>query len=126
MNKRKLGLIFSALLISYVTQAEEALPTIEKLSTTSRVQFERLEIKKVNDHYILAGKVKRILYNSHVSPGYIDYSIYNGAGELISEGATTYRPSLSLRRWKYGSSFSVVLPETVDKESVVKVAFNRN
>jgi hypothetical protein len=111
--------------VSGLLCAEETLPTIEPVFTNG-VQFKHVEIENQDGRYVLSGRIKRAVYNSHVAPGHIDYIVINGRGEFVAEGAVAYSPSLSLRRWKYGSSFSVVLPENVDNEALIKVIYHKN
>lgn len=121
------GIALIAVLLTFgAVIAEESLPAIETVNTGSPVRFEHVEIEKVGGQYVLSGIIKRSVYNSSVSPGHIDYVVLNSEGKLLAEGATTYSPSLSLRRWRHGSSFSVILPKSVGSNSTVKVAFHKN
>lgn len=114
-----------ALLSTNAALSEEALPKVEA-QVGGGVRFEHVEMENQDGRYVLSGKIKRRSYNSQVAPGHVDYVVYDGKGSVLTEGAIAYSPSLSLRRWKYGSSFSVLLPETVDKEASVKIAFHKN
>ncbi|MBR9910295.1 MAG: hypothetical protein GYB33_08090 [Gammaproteobacteria bacterium] len=121
----KVTVITIAMSVSSGASAKERVPSVESV-TTSAVRFERVEIGRQDGRFVVSGKVKRRVYNSHVWPGHIDYVAIGSNGEVVAKGAVTYTPSLSLRRWKYGSDFSVLLPESVTEDASIKVAFHKN
>lgn len=126
MNMRTNVTIITVMIFaSFTSWAEEILPKVESVFS-SGVRFEHVEIERLDGRYVLSGKIKRSVYNSRVAPGHIDYVVIGGSGEIVVEGAITYSPSLSLRRWRYGSLFSVMLPEAVTKEASVRVTFHKN
>jgi len=95
-------------------------------SDSAKVKFLQVEVHRQNDQLLLTGKVKRRSYNSTVLPGHIDYIISDSQGQIIAEGVTNYAPSLSLRGWKFGSHFSVNLPDNLPEDSRIKLSWQRN
>tara|TARA_B100000745_G_C20133165_1_gene388358 strand:- start:1041 stop:1487 length:447 start_codon:yes stop_codon:yes gene_type:complete len=119
------ALIIVAMSVAYGSRAQDQEPSVEWVNT-SDVLFKRVEIERQNDRYVLSGKIKRRIYNSHVWPGHIDYIAVGSNGKVVAKGAVTYTPSLLLRRWKFGSSFSVLLPEAVSEDALVRVTFHKD
>lgn len=106
--------------------ADESTFTIDVVSP-NKVRFENVSVVESEDGIsVLVGKLKRSVYNSTVLPGHVDYAIKDGKGVLIVEGGAQYSPSLSLRRWRHGSSFSIALPEELPDDVIVQVGYHRN
>lgn len=121
-------LVIAACLALFSTQfvsANEETFAIDSIST-NKVRFESLSIEYVEGSPILAGKVKKKSYNTSVLSGHVDYIIKDSNGAVIVEGGVQYRPSLALRRWKYGSSFSIELPKDLPADATIQVGFHRN
>ena len=113
------------LLFLQSAQAELIYPvTID--SKAAKVSISKIKIQKQNDNWVLSGKVKRRSYNSHVSPGHIKYSILSDKGQVIKQGATNYSPSLSSRRWKYGSRFSFVVPGNLPEGTSIRLGWHHH
>lgn len=106
--------------------ASEMEPSIKIISSTSKVTFENMSIDNDDQGVVLTGKIKRSNYNSQVVPGHIDYLVVNIAGETLDQGAVQYSPSLGLRRWKYGSSFSLRISADTPADAVIKLTFHQD
>ena len=116
----------AAILAVTFTSAVSADSRTEIDTSTPSVKFQNVSINHDGDRPMLTGKIKRRSYNSSVSPGHIDYIVVSKDGLTIDQGAIQYSPSLSLRRWKYGSSFSVLLPENLPSHVIIRVGYHRN
>lgn len=130
MKKFMLSSVITVLFVSQflslqVARAELLYP-VEIDYQPVQVRISRIKIQQDGEQLILSGLIKRRSYNSHVLPGHIDYSIIDGKGQLIKEGMTNYSPSLSLRRWKYGSHFSFSLSKNLPEGSTIKLGWHQN
>lgn len=117
--------VFLAVAISHATYAEKATFAID-IVPSSKVRFANVSIEYHEGLPVILGEVKRIFNNSSVSPGHIDYLVKDPKGNVLIEGGVKYRPSISLRRRKLGSSFTIALPENLPTASVIQVGFHRN
>lgn len=119
-----LAACLAVLCASFVNAAESTF-AIDVVSS-NKVRFENVSIEFEDGIPVLVGKLKRSVYNSRVLPGHVDYVVKDNKGVVIVEDGIQYSPSLSLRRWKFGSSFSIALPEDLPKDEIIQVAFHRN
>jgi hypothetical protein len=117
--------VFLAVTCSHAIYAEETVFAIDIVSS-SKVRFHNVSIEYDEGIPVLLGKVKRSVYNSRVSPGHVDYIVKDAKGNVLMEGGAEYSPSLSLRRWKFGSSFAIALPENLPADALIQVGFHRN
>ena len=76
-----------AFLSSTTVLANTSTPTIQVENTTQKVKFINLSLDEIDDGTVITGKVTKRTYNSRVSPGHIDYAIYDQRGKLIDQGA---------------------------------------
>ena len=105
--------------------AAEKLPQLI-MAKSNKVRFEHVVMELQGQHYVLSGKIRRKSYNSQVAPGHIDYAAFDNEDNLITEGAVRYSPSLSLRRWKHGSTFSIKLPTSVTETATIRISFHKS
>lgn len=117
--------IFLAVTGSHAIYAEEVAFEIDIVSS-SKVRFQNVSIEYDEGIPVLVGKVKRSVYNSRVSPGHIGYIVKDAKGNVLIEGEAEYSPSLSLRRWKFGSSFAIAMPENLPADALIQLGFHRN
>jgi len=99
---------------------------IEIISKTPKVTISKVKIDQINGKMILNGLVKRRSYNSSVVPGHIDITIKDSQNRIITNNTLNYTPSLSLRRWKFGSRFNFVLPADLPADSSVQIGWHPN
>lgn len=92
----------------------------------AEVAISELSMEELGGQSVLTGAIKRAHYNSHVAPGHIDYVLLDEKRGVIEQGAVRYSPSLSLRAWKHGSSFSVLLPAHLPKNASIKVGYHQD
>ena len=118
-------LFISPFLFSQNVRAELIYP-VEINYKPVQVTISQIKIINEKEQLVLKGLIKRRAYNSHVTPGHIAYSIFDGEGKLIKEGVAQYSNSLSSRRWKYGSHFSFVLPNDLPEGSRIKLGWSKN
>lgn len=122
--------LYVATIVAFISNtsvlANTGTATIKVELETHNVVFQNLSFDQIDDGSVVTGKIKKRSYNSRVSPGHIDYAIYDASGKLIDEGAVQYTPSFMLRRWKYGSSFSFKVPDNLPRNSTVKVSHHKN
>ena len=118
------SLLFSQLLSLAIAKAEILYP-VEVSSESTKVRISKVKIQNSNEQLLLSGLVKRRSYNSTVLPGHISYEVNDAHGKLIHRGDVNYSPSLSLRRWKSGSRFNLVLPNNLPKDSRIKLAWRQ-
>jgi len=108
-----------------VTNAEEGAPDIKITNLDSKVVFEKVSIDQGSQGTVLVGKIKKQNYNDRVPAGHVRYSISGSEGEVVAEGVVHYSPSLSLRKWRHGSSFVIDLPENLSAESEISLSYLR-
>ncbi|MFK5986031.1 MAG: hypothetical protein QM479_11485 [Pseudomonadota bacterium] len=92
-------------------------PITNKSPINTLVSFTLLSVFLVinNAQAELNYAVKKRSYNSYIVPGHIDYLIIAANGKLIRSQTVNYSPSLSQRRWKFGSKFSFFYPKIFHK-----------
>jgi hypothetical protein len=90
-----------------------------------QVRISNIKIQSMDEQLILSDLIKRRSYNSRVLPAHIIYSISDGKGEFIKEGIINYSSSISLRCWKYGSYFRLVLPDNLPEGSPIKLDWHK-
>jgi len=116
------SLFLGQLLVMQIAKAELLYP-VELSSESTRVRFSKIKIQTHHKQIELSGSIKRRSYNSRVLPGKISYIVNDGQGNIIKKGGINYSPSLSLRRWKSGSHFSLVLPNDLPKDTRIQLAW---
>ena len=117
--------VFSFILSTQIANAELLYP-VEIIYKPTQVRISNIRIEPQSNQLVLSGKIKRRAYNSHVQPGHIDYVVFDVNDQVVTEGAVKYSSSLNLRRLKQGTQFSFLLPEKLDKDSYIRIGWNRN
>ncbi|MCU7938633.1 MAG: hypothetical protein KZQ64_13595 [gamma proteobacterium symbiont of Bathyaustriella thionipta] len=129
MKKIKMFIVVTILFIFQVLSFQSAraglLYPVDIDSQPVQVRIFGIKIKKHDKKALLSGQIKRRSYNSHVVPGHIYYSIFNGNGQTIKEGIVNYSASLSLRRLKQGSYFSFEIPDSLPEGSRIRLGWQK-
>jgi len=95
---------------------------------SSKVEFREVQLLQTDKGLTLGGKIKRRSFNTHVAAGHLDVVVKDSKGKVLHQTAGGYVPSLSLRKSRYGSSFSISIPgsTSLPKGSVVSVGYHKN
>jgi len=112
-------------LFSVKTNAESSSHPIEVVPFRD-VVISEVVIEEIDNQNLLTGEIKRARYNSQVVGGHIDYALVDAQNNILDQGAVQYSPSLSLRKWKYGSSFSIALPAHLPENTKIKITYHRD
>lgn len=123
-SKLVIAACFAALSVSFANADDN--PFDVEIVSSNKVRFESVSIEYLDGIPVLTGKLKRSAYNSKVLPGHVDYIVKDSQGAVIIEGGAQYSPSLSLRRWKFGSSFSIAFPKDLPEDVIVQIGYHRN
>lgn len=92
-----------------------------------RLFFQGLKTKGDDEGIRVCGRL-RTSKRAGFPGGHIDVAAYSPSGDLIAETTTDYVSSTHVHRIhkKVRARFSTVLPENLQPDSVIKVAFHRD
>jgi hypothetical protein len=119
-------LFIAVLTAAFISAPVFSEPKVEEVQKNHKVKFENVNVVAAGEGRVLKGKIKKSIYNSRLPAGHIDYLVLSSGGDVLVEEGFQYNKSLSLRRWKRGSSFSVVLPENIPDDAVIRIGFHKN
>lgn len=131
MMKKLTAIVFGVYLLSFcflsssLSWSETSPPSIS-YEFPARIQLINAQLQESNGTYVLQGRVKRRFYNSSLRNGHIDIQIQDKNARITHNLVTHFSPSLSLRRWRQGSSFHQVLPAETTIGSVVHLSWHKN
>jgi hypothetical protein len=116
----------AAVLSTTLVFANTELSTIKIESTSSNILFKNVSFDQRDNALVVKGRLKKLIHDSRVSSGHVDYAIYDSNGKVVDEGAVKYTPSLNNRSWKFGSSFSFEIPDSLPSSAIIKITYHSN